>query len=806
MAKHNNQKNSFSKSINFIISQAKQGSKLHIGMIAGALIAVVLAVVLLIGAMGGNESDIVDDYVENEIDQSYDKDREALDVEQLGLTILAETEDAGQEYIDNTLFIGDSNTVRTQVYGHTTWNNVVAAVSMGVQHIPSLKMTYFKGYSEPVTVPEAVKIIQPQRIIITYGTNNTLGYTVEDFIKMYKDGLNAIKEAYPYAEIIINSIPPIDKERENLAITMQTIDKMNKALSEMAKEEGYKFINSAEALKDEETGFAKKDYTIGDGVHLSKKGMDAMFEYFRTHAYITEDTRPKPLKKVPEREETPTGVISEDPIAVRGSRIKIVFKSNDENLGRVEGEVEQKIKRTITSEMVHAAPIPENGGVFTGWSCDREGLSSTTEDYVTYTVPKVGEDVTEIVIYANFKKAEITIKADGEQTNSIALDTGASKQLTGEITHGFKGDDKITWTSENNSIAKVDENGKVTAVSGGKTQIIASILDNKIYKVCEVVVKQKLESISISGESSMKAGDTAQLTVDLSPAGAQADKSKTSWTSSDNSIVSVDASGKVTAHKEGTATITATLDGKTATHKISVTQPKPLTGISLSGATEMYEGEKVQLTVVYNPADTTDSKSAKWSSSNTSVATVSEGAVIGNSAGTAEITCTVGSHTAKVTVTVKQAPNFVKSVNISNADVSITMGGSATITATPVLAYPDRPDGVDTTASWSSANGYVSVNGGVITARTDLVSETGSLTDTVTVKIGDRTATCVVVITDVTIPVVAPPEPTLEPTQEPTPEPVATPEQAPVETPQPVEQTPAEEQPAAEQPPEQSAE
>ena len=92
-------------------------------------------------ACGGN-NDIVDEYVENELDQSYDKDQEALDVEQLGNTILMETEDAGQEYIDNTLFIGDSNTVRTQVYGHTTWNNVVAAVSMGVQHIPNLKMTY----------------------------------------------------------------------------------------------------------------------------------------------------------------------------------------------------------------------------------------------------------------------------------------------------------------------------------------------------------------------------------------------------------------------------------------------------------------------------------------------------------------------------------------------------------------------------------------------------------------------------------------------------------------------------------------
>ena len=188
------------------------------------------------------------------------------------------------------------------MYGHTTWDNVVAAVSMGVQHIPSLKMTYFKGMKEAVTVPEAVKIIQPQRIVITYGTNNTIGYDTETFLGKYKAGLDKIKEKWPYADIMINAIPPIDRQRENLAVTMQTIDKFNKALAEFAKEEGYKFLNSTEVLKDEETGFAKKDYTIGDGVHLSKAGMDAMFTYFRTHAYITEDTRPKPLKDVPERE------------------------------------------------------------------------------------------------------------------------------------------------------------------------------------------------------------------------------------------------------------------------------------------------------------------------------------------------------------------------------------------------------------------------------------------------------------------------------------------------------------------------
>ncbi len=645
--KQNKSKNSFAKSLNYILRQAANGSKVHIAMIAGSVLTVILVVALvLMGIFGGEKP------VENEIDNRYDKNREALDVEQLGNTILARTEDAGQEYIDSTLFIGDSNTVRSMAYGHTTWDNVVAAISMGVQHITSLEMTYFEGYANPVTVPEAVKIIQPQRIIITYGTNNTVGYSVDNFISMYKEGLDAIHEAYPYADIIINAIPPIDKERENLTVTMQTIDKFNKALSEMAQEEGYKFLNSSEALKDEDTGFAKKDYTIGDGIHLSKLGMDALFEYIRTHAYITEDTRPKPLKEVPARKETPTGIITEDPLAVRGTKIRILFQSSDTSLGTVDGEIEQKIKRTITSQTVTAVPNVAEGGYFTGWSCNYEGLSSSDSTKVTFTVPQVDDSVTDIYITANFAKAGVTIKKDGRQTNSVTLENGKSVKLSADVTDKFTGDKTVTWQSDDSSIAKVSSDGTVTAVSGGTTQIYASILGGKIYASCTVTVTRKLEGLSLSGNTSLKVGDTSRLTLSVKPIGASVDKNNAVWKSSDESVAQVSRNGTVTAKKEGSAVITVSLEGFSAQITINVTQPKPLQGITISGPTQVTEGTNIQLSVTYNPSDTTDDRTAKWSSDNTAVATVVDGTVIGVAPGTATITCTVGSHTATVTITV----------------------------------------------------------------------------------------------------------------------------------------------------------
>ncbi len=477
------------------------------------IIALLMVLMLVItGCTSSKEPE--SDYVENEADMNYDMNRDALDVEQLGNTILAATADAGQEYLDNTLFIGDSNTVRSMVYGHTTWDNVVAAVSMGIQHVKTLEMTYFKGMDKPVTVPEAVKIIQPQRIIMTYGTNNTIGYTSEDFIAKYKDALSAIKTAYPYAEIIINSIPPIDKERENLAVTMQSIDKLNKALSEMCQTEGYKFLNSVEILKDETTGFAKKDYTIGDGVHLSKMGMDAMFEYMRTHAYITTDTRPMPLKPVPEREETPTGIITEDPLAVRGTRIKLIFTSSDDDLGKVTGEVEQKIKRTITSKSVTAVADEDNGGIFKGWSCSFGGISNTENETITFTVPKVDESVTQIVITANFEQAELSIRKGDDKVKSLTLDVGDSVKLKGSVTSGFKGSKSLKWKSEDSSVAKVDSEGNVTAVSPGKTKIKASILDGKITASCTITVEGEKKP---TPSPTVKPTETPQPTPEVSP-------------------------------------------------------------------------------------------------------------------------------------------------------------------------------------------------------------------------------------------------------------------------------------------------
>lgn len=204
-------------------------------------------------------------------------------------TILPETADAGRSYVDETLFIGDSNTARYLLYANetgtafTSLNNNIGVVSMGVGSITSLKCEKFKGSSAMYTVPDAVAMLKPKRIIICYGTNNLSGSSTDatNYIKTYLQGLQAIQTAWPYCDIIVSAIPPLDRQRENTNLTMTQVDAYNAALVRMCEENGFKFLNSAEVLRDDATGWAKKDYTLSDGVHLSKEGYRVF--YLRAH-------------------------------------------------------------------------------------------------------------------------------------------------------------------------------------------------------------------------------------------------------------------------------------------------------------------------------------------------------------------------------------------------------------------------------------------------------------------------------------------------------------------------------------------
>ena len=355
-------------------------------------------------------------------------------------TVLPATEDAGRSYVEETLFIGDSNTARYMMYADetgtafTSLKNNIGVVSMGVGAITTLKCEQFKGDSQMYTIPDAVAKLKPRRIIICFGTNN-LGGTSTDatsFIKTYREGLQAIQKAWPYAEIIVSAIPPLDKQRENTRLDMVQVDAYNAALVTMCEEDGYRFLNSTEVLRDDATGWAKKDYTLSDGVHLSKVAVTAYFNYVRTHASQTPDQRPQPLGTIPEPDGVPLGLITSDPIAVRGAKVPVEFVASEG--GSISGSTSQMIKKGGTCSTVTA--VPQDGWKFAYWSASIGSAGSGSS--LTFTVPS-NADAGGVVVTAHFEPAAHDhnyVEVEGSRKNPACEEKGYVKEacsICGEV-------------------------------------------------------------------------------------------------------------------------------------------------------------------------------------------------------------------------------------------------------------------------------------------------------------------------------------------------------------------------------------
>ena len=437
-------------------------------------------------------------------------------------TILPETADAGRSYVDETLFIGDSNTARYLLYANetgtafTSLNNNIGVVSMGVGSITSLKCEKFKGSSAMYTVPDAVAMLKPKRIIICYGTNNLSGSSTDatNYIKTYLQGLQAIQTAWPYCDIIVSAIPPLDRQRENTNLTMTQVDAYNAALVQMCEENGFKFLNSAEVLRDDATGWAKKDYTLSDGVHLSKEAVTAYFTYVRTHAYAAEDRRPQPLGTIPTPDGVPANLINKDPIAVRGAKVPLEFVAA--NGGKLSGTTSQLVKKGGTAAAVTA--VPDEGFVFAGWTASSGGSYSSAT--ISFTMPQ-NADAGGVVLTANFKAdAHEHNYAEIEDTrvNPTCTNNGSAKYkctICGEVIEkelpalvhdwdgGVRSGDYITYycRREGCSETKTEESQHThTYDEGIVTQAATCGAPGVLTRTCAICGQQIQEEIPATGQ------------------------------------------------------------------------------------------------------------------------------------------------------------------------------------------------------------------------------------------------------------------------------------------------------------------
>jgi uncharacterized protein YjdB len=289
---------------------------------------------------------------------------------------------------------------------------------------------------------------------------------------------------------------------------------------------------------------------------------------------------------------------------------------------------------------------------------------------VTVTIGKVTANCT--VRVEGTPETGTSVKGITLNKSNITLSVGGSENLTATFNPTNSTNKSLCWTSNSIGVAKVDSNGKVTAVATGTATITATSKNKGKTATCTVTVKAAssgpvenpgdtaVESISLNKESlTLSVGGSETLIATLLPANAT--NKKVEWDSSDESKVTVDSNGKVTAVAITTekVTITATAGAYEATCKVTVIAGAtvPVTGVSVSKPTlTMLIGEDVTLIPLVLPT-TASNKDVKWASGNAAVADITPltGKVLAMTAGTATITVTTedGKKTGTCEITVK---------------------------------------------------------------------------------------------------------------------------------------------------------
>ena len=251
----------------------------------------------------------------------------------------------------------------------------------------------------------------------------------------------------------------------------------------------------------------------------------------------------------------------------------------------------------------------------------------------------------------------------GEGKYRVIFTNGSGAQTPGASQPGIEFSGKVSWDGSSAAVSAVN---------------------------CNTPQPVPVSSVSISGSGvsdgklSLKLGASVQLTATVTPSNAT-DKT-VSWTSSNSSVAKV-SDGKITAVKAGTATITATAGGKTASVVVAVADnPVPVESVSVSGdgvsggKLSLKSGASAQLTATVKPDNATDRK-VTWTSSDSSVANVMGTGVVtaGSKAGKATVTATAGGVSASVEVTVEAQDPYAELDALAKAHASDLEDGTYTV-------------------------------------------------------------------------------------------------------------------------------
>ena len=368
------------------------------------------------------------------------------------------------------------------------------------------------------------------------------------------------------------------------------------------------------------------------------------------------------------------------------------------------------------------------------WSSSDAGIASVEDGMVTAV--KEGSAVITAASKDGGASATcpVTVSARNIPVESITLNmnelvmrAGNTYSLTATVKPDDATDKKVTWTTNNPSVATV-EDGLVTAVGKGAASITATAGGKNAS--CTVTVKEAtihVTSVTLDQTSlSILVDESATLTATVKPDDAT-DKTVT-WESSDTKVLTV-YGGKVTGVSAGTATVKATADGVSATCEVQVTARIPVEKVTLDCKTlTLSLGQTDTLMATVFPENATD-KTVTWDSSDDDVVSVRNGIINGVSLGKAIVTATAGEKSASCSVTVKAVE--VDSITLDRTSLSLNPKEEEKLTVT---FHP--ANATDKTVTWTSSDETVAtvLDGTVRAIATGMA--------TITAKSGNATATC----------------------------------------------------------------
>lgn len=519
-------------------------------------------------------------------------------IDNASTALLTETADAGTDYLNDTLFLGDSNTVRLYNNGLISLQQFCAKEGIGTQVALNEGIVTFKKDSNHYTIPQAVAMMKPRRVVMTFGTNDT-GMEVSDFIAHYTALIQAIQQSYPYTDIIVNTVPPVPADHSNYPHMDQAkIDDFNMALLDLCEQLGVRFLNSAEALKGSD-GYGIADYYTSGDIHLKSAGLKAVLNYLRTHALQTEDRRPDtnniPTRTMEYVSNPSSAVAAPSSEAVSSSESQAESASSSESsssestsenkkfearyrvdkngggtlsVGNDTGNSSVTYTVTDPDKSITVTAVPAEGHVFVKWS---DGLTSKTR---TDTDFKQNLDVTAV-----FGTASVHITSEGKGA------VGSSYTFKATLSGKYAKTENLRWYANGQEVTQAAGKSSITVV-------VDSSMVNASYKIHAVVtyndckVSSNTLTITIGSGVTSESGSTSSSSSSHAGSSGSTSSSSSSASSGSSSHSTSSSSSASSSTSSGSSKAESESESKAESEAESKAEPKAETKSEVSASKE----------------------------------------------------------------------------------------------------------------------------------------------------------------------------------------------------------------------------